>query len=877
MYIDRPARRDFLPDRSAVWCAVTAGLLIVLLPVFAMAQTLTIEMARGPLEDKRLREAIVASTDWRQAAERTGLEVRDVIIRHANEVDPLRSTSSDLGKAKERLQEMGGVPERTPLILLYDPQQTAKLAQLVASNLRRLQLPIRLVELRQDARAQVLRTLRSRADISRSEPGYILLSWNFAALLTPRQPETARPKPPRPENAVPVRLPDLTIGALQLKYDPITRVLGARVLVQNVGRAPTTGPVTVELISLNDVLPGGLGRHNAGVLAPGAAVWLAPERQVPQAAVGQLAIVQARADPGGRIRESNLRNNTSDPTRILLERPPAPPLPDLVITRLEPEYDRAARRLMIRVDVHNAGKAMAGPSVVRIAEVDDRFDAPDISLPAIGPGGTAPGVAEMTVPAAALGQVAALRALANADGKLREADPDNNGFGPVRVVLERPPEPDRPDLVIAGFEAKHDPAAEEITVFVELRNQGRAASGPFEVQVFDHNQIVKMTGLRIAGLVSGQSDTRALRIPVQGATAPRMALLQARADPDERVKEADEDNNLSPPLRLVLQPPPEPEFPDLQLDRLIAQHDAIRGHVVLRVVVTNIGPVRSPLTRVRLSERQGRLRDVHLDLAPLAAGRRIILHTEAPLADSPEDRVLEFVAFADVDGRVRESREDNNQSQVMLLPVPASPVLLSDLAVVSLTAEQPRLGAPLMVAAKIINTGKAASKASVLTLGIDGQIVVTAALPALHPDEAHVTKLQVPVQTGLFGRTVEVSLEADPDGIVAETTRANNMMRRQVALLPSPLPWTGIAAVGALALLMMLWRLRRGAGRTPPQPPEHIPPHLVRLRPRADAGRQLAKAQPGAPAIVLEIALRPVRDPGHVTVVPLADRKGPET
>lgn len=752
--------RRFLPGPRAVWRAIGGGLLLLWLPVFALAQTLTVEMARGPLEDRRLREAILASTDWMRAAEDTGLDVRSVILRHADETTSTQATPQDVEKAKFLLLEMGGVSGQTPLILLFDAQRTEKLAQLVASNLRQLQLPVNLVALPEDARAEMQAMMRSRTDLSTAEPGFIMLTWTFAEAIgpvqpAPRSPEIVRPERPAPDPVVPARLPDLIVSQFDATYDPGARMLTVRALVRNIGQGEASARFAVTFPESTGVIGDGLGRHAAGPLAPDGSQWVEARMRIDDAMRGKTVRLRTLADAAQTVHETNERNNASIERSVQLGRPEPPP-PDLIIERLDPVYERAARRLTIRVAVRNVGEEQAGSSLLQIVETQMRFAVPAVSIPAIAPGGSAVGVAEVTVPETAVGEVAVLEAMANSNKKLREADLGNNGFGPVRVMLE---------------------------------------------------------------------------------------------------------------------PAPEPEQPDLQLRRLIAEHVAARNRVVLRAVVVNAGPVPSAATRVRFSELQGQVPDVDLSLQALAPGQQIILHSEEPLAPSPEERVLEFMARADVDARVDESREDNNESQVARLRIPATPVPLPDLAIASLAAVQARTGAPLEVTAAIVNGGGSGSDATEFVLHVAGADRVVGSLPALGRGEKHELRLEVPVQARLFAGMVDVSLEVDPEERIAETTRANNLRRQQVELRPPVWPWVG---AGVAALLLMFRLFRRGGGGQP-EPQAKIPPNPIGLRPRAHAGRQSAQPEPGTPGIAFEFSLRPVRDSGRVTVERLADTGEPET
>ncbi|WP_458880210.1 CARDB domain-containing protein [Arenibacterium sp. CAU 1754] len=993
----RPILCQFLPDPRAVRRIICGLFLAVFFPAVALAQTLTVEMSRGPLEDERLREAVMLSTDWMQAAKRTGLDVRSVILRHVNETENRRETPQDIRRAKFLLREMGSVSGQTPLVVLFDPERTEKLAQLAAENLRSLGLTVRLVGQPEGARANIEKMMRSRTDISSREPGLIMLTWNFAQILRPVRPapEIVRPERPRPEVVVPTKLSDLIVSEFQVEYDPGARVLTARALVRNIGPAETKSRFAVSFPESTGVIGDRMGRYAAGPLAPGGAQWVETRFRVDDAMLGRTVRLRSVADVSSAIRETNERNNQSVERAVFLERP-APPPPDLVIAGLQPSYDPLTRRLTIQVFVQNVGKSQAGPSRVRIVELQRLFGLPEVTLPAIAPGRSAGGVAEVIVPETALGQVARLQATVNADRNLPEVNFDNNSFGPVRVALVPPPEPDRPDLTISELKARFDPASGRIAVSFAVRNQGRGKSGPFEVGIFDQTGFVKTTTQSFAGLAPGQTESRSLSIPVQAVTTPRTIVLQAEADPEARVRESEEGNNLSPrqavqlvpppepdrpdltiselkarfdpasgrievsfavrnqgrgksgpfevgifdqtgfvktttqsfaglapgqtesrslsipvqavttPRTVVLQaeadpearvreseegnnlsprqtvqlvPPPEPEppeKPDLRIIRLFAEHDAARNHVVLRGVVVNDGPVRSNATRVRFSERRNQMPDVDMRLEALAPGQRIIVHSETPVAPSPEDRVMEFVARVDVDARVEESREDNNESPLATLRIPGTASVLPDLAITSLVASHARMGAPLEVTAEIVNMGKTASRATEVALGFGAVAPVVEPLPALRPGEVYKLRMELPVPAALFGKTVEVSLAADPAGQIAEFTTANNQRKRQVALRASLWPWVAVAGVGGAALLLLVRLIFRSA-RGAPEPQPKVLPHLVRLRPRPDAGRQFADPEPGTPGIEYEFSLRPIRDSGSVTVEPLADAGEPDT
>lgn len=859
--------------RSTIW----GGLFLLFLPVFGLAQTLTLEMSRGPLEDGRLREAIALSTDWMRAAERTGLNIRGVIIRHADEMETKRRTPQDIRKAKSLLAEMGGVSRNTQLIVFFDPQRTQKLAQLAAANMRSLGLAPRLVPLPNEARAEMQRMMRTRSDISDLEPGFIMLTWSFAEMLTPfpRVPEIVPPDRVRPDNLTPVTLPDLVVSEFRVDFDPRTKILSAKALVRNAGQKEVPVRFAVTFPDSAGVIRDQLGRSVAGPLGPGQAQWVEAAVRVNDAALGQTVRLHAVADAALTIHETNERNNNSVERSVYLERPTPPPL-DLAVARFDPTYDPLSRRLTLQVTVRNVGGSPAGPSSLQVFETQRLFPIPAISISAIAPGDHAIGVAKIIVPETALGKVAQLEAVANADKKLREVNFNNNSFGPVRIRLEPPPEPERADLALVAFKARYDPASQEIAVSLAVRNEGRGNSGPFEVGVFDHTGFINATTLRSEGLASGQSTSRSLRIPVQAVTTARTIVLQAEADPGDRVRESNTDNNFSPQIRLLLEPPPKPEQPDLQIARLFAEYDPVRNHIVLRAGVVNSGLAPSEATRVRFSELDGQVPATNIALQALVPGRSIIVQSEAPLAPSPESRLMNFVAWVDVDRRVDESREDNNESHVATLRIPASAAQLPDLVVRSLAIAQTQAGAPISVTAEIVNTGGSGSAATDLELIVAGAGPIIRPLPALGPNESYTLGLEVPVRVTLFDDTVEVSLEADPAGRNTEVTKANNLRRAQGALHAARWPWIALFG-GGLAGLLMISRLLSRLGRGRPDSKSKIPPHLVRLQPSVHAGQQVVTPEPGKPGIEFELSLRPKIDSGNVAVEPLADTGDPDS
>jgi subtilase family serine protease len=279
----------------------------------------------------------------------------------------------------------------------------------------------------------------------------------------------------------------------------------------------------------------------------------------------------ATADTRGEVTESNETNNSRSAG------PFSCPEPDLVVSRLTRDS----------VTVLNQGDAPARPSAVKV-EGNGSFP-----VPSLQPGGSAQTDFRCTE--------GTLTARADVNDVVAEDDETNNGrtAGPFSCP--------KPDLLVTSI----------TNTSVTVKNGGNAPAGSFTVSI---------SGVgtpSIDGL--GAGSTRTLDFSCTEGS------ITAKADPDNRVEESDEQNNALTVNGLTC---PKPDL-------------VITGLTASSVTVANVGNANAGPFKVTVTGLQS-----PLDVGGLAAGNSITIDFTCVFG--------QFTATADSSGTVDESNENNN-------------------------------------------------------------------------------------------------------------------------------------------------------------------------------------------------------------------------
>jgi subtilase family serine protease len=407
--------------------------------------------------------------------------------------------------------------------------------------------------------------------------------------------------------------PDLLVTAATVT--PLATAPGKTVSVtttiKNQGGAPT-GAFDVGLYLSTDAVLGGdtllaTRRVTAG-LAAGAVSTATTPVTIPGNASAGTHVLIARADLNGEVSEADEGNNVRPTVAVQVVRP------DLTVTSVTlPAVTAAGMNVSVSHVVRNVAPAagVAPSSTSRLyLSADPTLGPGDVVLgnaavAALASGAMVTTVTKVQIPPATAPGPYWVIAQANADGAVQEVDSPtqaNNVKATATAIVVGP------DLRVTAATATPAAAApgRNVSVTSTIRNQGGAASGPFDVAFYLSTDNVLggdallATRRMTAGLAAGALSTATTPVTIPSNASAGTYFMIVRADLGGETPEADEANNLRATAAIQV------VRPDLTVLSVTAPAATAPGrNVSVSHVVRNLAPAAgvapSSTTRLYLS------------------------------------------------------------------------------------------------------------------------------------------------------------------------------------------------------------------------------------------------------------------------------------
>jgi subtilase family serine protease/flagellar hook assembly protein FlgD/fibronectin type 3 domain-containing protein len=452
-------------------------------------------------------------------------------------------------------------------------------------------------------------------------------------------------------------------------------------------------------------------------------------------------------------------------------------------------------RVALAAFVGNAGNAAAPASVARWYDGDPAAGGvqigTDVAVPAIVPGGRE----RITATWDTAGRQGArtIHLVVDADGAVAELSEDDNRASLAVTVGEAPL---AADLALASTELSLDPSTvAELPANVRLtgvvRNLGRtAATG---VRLTLHAASAPATVLAQVTLDVPARGSAPLDLPFTVASANALAFV-VRADPDNAIVEAREDNNEA---RVTLGFGEAIDL-DVAASDLALDGTAVAGRdVTLRIDVHNRGTLATPPAVLRAQVVQNgtthTVFDAPLELAAGATSRRVVTW-RAPEAGAAQLRVM-----LDPADQIVESREDNNSAQLDFTVVAAdSPDLAAVATSLAFTPTPARQGQPVTASLRVRNFGPDVTTPFIVGLYAgdprSGAARIGATTVASLAGSAETTVVVSVADLDVHGTPTLYAL-VDADGTVAELDETNNTAIAPLEVLSLADPAVSLAGI----------------------------------------------------------------------------------
>ncbi len=373
------------------------------------------------------------------------------------------------------------------------------------------------------------------------------------------------------------------------------------------------------------------------------------------------------------------------------------------------------------------------------------------------------------------------------NGAVEEQDEANNSL--TAFLMVKGPELYPESIVLTPTPVR---VGDETLVTVQIANAGDAPAQNVAVALFlDGRRFATATVTEIAAASNGPSR-QAAQVPLKTAelsVQPGIHELRVVVDPDDRIGELDESNNILV-SSLTLQPPL-PRLPELTPKSLIVTPASPieQGKGTITAEILNNGTLSAEGFDVEFAVREaGRLRWNPIPCTANCTNNRLTpnaeLTAQAQLPPSLVPGAYEVRVVVDPHGRVAELDETNNEMAIGFRVIrPRRP----DLAITEFAFDPPSLtahrGQPVRILFTVENIGDAPAQDSEAQCAYRRLEDVTGAsvpfsrvaVPPLMPGERFAAECRLetgpPVRPGFH----ELTVTLDPQNRIEEQNEANNI------------------------------------------------------------------------------------------------------
>ena len=363
-------------------------------------------------------------------------------------------------------------------------------------------------------------------------------------------------------------------------------------------------------------------------------------------------------------------------------------------------------------------------------------------------------------------------------GEVVEADEENNlAIAHGKIILS-------PDLVVAELKPALVREGQQVSISGKIKNQGnRPSGGAFVLALFlssdgsIDDRDLRVPGQKVEGLEAGSVISINLNFPLPETLEPGNYFILAQVDPEGKVYEWEKSNNTYWGSSFTL-------GPDLVISGLSASFSKDGGQMVISDSLKNQGrhPVKNPfkITYYLSSNDSLSSQDQILgrrEVPSLSAGEVSSASTPFAISSIPKGTYT-LVARVDVEKAIMEMTRANNEFRGNKLEIGP------DLSITSLTTTLLPNGEQIEIRDTIKNQGNLAlgdpfRMAFYLSLneGLDDsdRLLGSRSINGLDvgAESIGVTLLMLPPKTEPGGAFVLAKI--DPDGLIGEVQRANNI------------------------------------------------------------------------------------------------------
>jgi len=553
--------------------------------------------------------------------------------------------------------------------------------------------------------------------------------------------------------------PDLTITALtpgSSTYET-GETMRFTATVKNQGKA-SAGASSISLSG------GGISTYVQTVpaLAAGASTTISFTPTAPS--TEQPLSVTAFVDCNDVVEESNESNNKASASVEIV----APPAPDLVVTSVySSQYTYSAGdAITICAIIENQGNADAGTFIAR-------FTPEGLSEQTRTAYGITAGervIIQWTFTAPTLSQTEnrSMTVMADSTQIIDESNENNNTGSTTITILG-----EKPDLAVKSVTAsaqQYSPG-DTVTITVRVTNEGKVSCPASTLRLSGEGMTTQNKS--IPQLAPGSSTDVSFQFTAPYIEGEKTYAIQAHADPNDQIAEANENNNTGSGSFTVYNP-----LPDLTVSHIIPNKTEYASGESGTIVVTVKNQGEAAVEETTLKLNIGYFWERTVQIGPIPVGGTTQTQFNFTNSAYEEYQTVNITATIDPEDNISESNENNNTLSTTIGVKPKLP----DVGIIGSNATNWYAGMDVVVTATIQNYADEDYPSVAVRLNLGSrQYEESIVLPANGSNLA-VFRVTLPNAPG----TATLDFTVDPYNVLEEENEGNNGYARTIQIVEVP-------------------------------------------------------------------------------------------
>lgn len=378
--------------------------------------------------------------------------------------------------------------------------------------------------------------------------------------------------------------------------------------------------------------------------------------EIPEEKRGKWINLTVTIDPKNRIAELREDNNEKQISEIFIPEKMSDLVinrPDLVINNADAWVSENKKSAIIDVNITNEGNRGSDDFLVTAKDPEGAWMGSEKRVDGGLDGGETRAIELiLRIPEEYSEGTKAFEVEVDPERKSGDVNYENNRFTVQVPFLEK-----KPDLVILSTDARVSEDESNITFEVEYSNKGDAPANEFLITIGNPEEGWADTQEEIVKLDSGVSATAKRSVDIPEEQRGKTLAFIAEIDPDNRIDELDEENNLAWTSEVFIPLKGKPELTILAANAWVSEDE---DTVIISAEIANEGNTSADSFVLSAGNPDEEWADTQITVRGLKSGENITVEKELEIPNEQREKELAFRVIIDPENKIEEIDEENN-------------------------------------------------------------------------------------------------------------------------------------------------------------------------------------------------------------------------